>query len=71
MADFETVKQAIEGNKSLTVISAELTMVPSNTVKVDPETEAKVKRLLDMLEENDDVQDVYHNAELTEEEEEE
>ena len=46
-------------------------MIPSNTVKVDEETEVKVRRLLDMLEENDDVQDVYHNAELPEEEEEE
>ncbi len=71
VADFETVKQAIEANKSLTVLSAELTMIPSNTVKVDEETEVKVRRLLDMLEENDDVQDVYHNAELSEEEEEE
>ena len=45
-------------------------MIPSNTVKLDEATEAKVKRLLDMLEESDDVQDVYHNAELTEEPEE-
>ena len=37
---------------------------------MDEATEAKVKRLLDMLEESDDVKDVYHNAELTEEPEE-
>ncbi len=37
----------------------------------DEETLLKVQKLLDMLEENDDVQNVYHNAELPEEEEEE
>ncbi|MEN6430107.1 MAG: YebC/PmpR family DNA-binding transcriptional regulator [Coriobacteriales bacterium] len=34
---------------------------------VDLETARKVMRLIDVLEENDDVQDVYHNMEMTEE----
>ena len=47
-------------------------MIPQNTVAVDdPDTVAKIEKLLDMLDENDDVADVYHNAELPEEEEEE
>lgn len=71
VADYETVKQAIEANPSLKIVSAELTMIPSNTVAVDADTEVKVRKLLDMLEDHDDVQDVYHNAELPEEEEEE
>ena len=68
--DLDAVSKAIEADKSVKVLSAEQDMIPSNTVKLDEATEAKVKRLLDMLEESDDVQDVYHNAELTEEPEE-
>lgn len=68
--DLDAVAKAIEADKSVKVLSAEQDMIPSNTVKLDEATETKVKRLLDMLEESDDVQDVYHNAELTEEPEE-
>ena len=47
-------------------------MVPQNTIKVDdPDTVVKIQKLLDMLDDNDDVSEVYHNAELPEEEEEE
>ena len=49
-------------------------MIPQNTVAIDdPETDTlnKVQKLLDMLDDNDDVTEVYHNAELPEEEEEE
>ncbi len=45
-------------------------MIPQNTVTPDDATAAKVRRLIDMLEDNDDVQNVYHNAELPEEDEE-
>ena len=46
-------------------------MIPQNTVSVsDPDTLVKIQKLLDMLEENDDVQNVFHNADLPEEEEE-
>ena len=69
-SDLDTVRKALEGEKDVKILSAEHDMIPSNTVKLDEETERKVQRLLDMLDENDDVQDVYHNAELTEEEEE-
>ena len=69
-SDLDTVRKALEGEKDVKILSAEQDMIPSNTVKLDEETERKVQRLLDMLDENDDVQDVYHNAELKEEEEE-
>lgn len=48
-------------------------MIPQNTVDIsaDPEMVQKVERLLERLEDNDDVQEVYHNAVLPEEEEEE
>ncbi len=42
--------------------SAEITMVPDNTVTIQGEDNLqKMEKLLDMLEDNDDVQDVYHN----------
>ena len=46
-------------------------MLPQNTVvPADEDTLLKVQKLLEMLEDNDDVQNVWHNAELPEEEEE-
>ena len=63
------VREELEKQKSLKILSAEVDRIPSNTVKPDPETQAKVLKLLDMLEDNDDVQNTYHNAELDEEEE--
>ena len=44
-------------------------MIPQNTVDIsDPETVEKVNRFLENLEDNDDVQEVYHNGNLPEEE---
>ena len=63
------VREELEKQKSLKILSAEVDRIPGNTVKPDPETQAKVLKLLDMLEDNDDVQNTYHNAELDEEEE--
>ena len=69
--DFSAVREALE-NEGLSFLSADKQMVPQNTIKVDdPDTVAKIQKLLDMLDDNDDVADVYHNAELPEEEEEE
>ena len=49
------------------VEAAELTMVPKTTVEVADESAAKkVLRLIDQLEENDDVQDVYANFDIPE-----
>jgi YebC/PmpR family DNA-binding regulatory protein len=60
------VREAIE-EAGLPVDSAELTMVPKTTVEVEEETVArKVLRLVDALEENDDVQDVYANFDIPE-----
>lgn len=68
--DYTAVREALEG-KGLTIISSEIDMVPQNTVTPDDETVKKIIRLIDMLEDNDDVQEVYHNAILPEEDEEE
>ena len=64
------VRDALEQAGNLTILSAQVDMIPSNTVTPDAETQVKVRKLLDMLEEHDDVQNVYHNAELDDEEEE-
>ena len=69
--DFSAVREALE-NEGLSFLSADKQMVPQNTIQVDdPDTVAKIQKLLDMLDDNDDVSEVYHNAELPEEEEEE
>ena len=60
------VREAVEA-AGFTVDSAELTMVPKTTVEVADEGDAKkVLRLIDQLEENDDVQDVYANFDIPE-----
>ena len=69
--DFSAVREALE-NQGLSFLSADKKMIPQNTIEVTaPDTVAKIEKLLDMLDDNDDVADVYHNAELPEEEEEE
>ena len=68
--EFGKVREALE-QQGLTFLSAEVQKIPQNTVEVtDPETIEKVQKMLDLLEESDDVQNVYHNAELPEEDEE-
>jgi YebC/PmpR family DNA-binding regulatory protein len=60
------VREAIEA-AGFTVDSAELTMIPKTTVEVEDEGDAKkVLRLIDELEDNDDVQDVYANFDIPE-----
>ncbi|MBO7663319.1 MAG: YebC/PmpR family DNA-binding transcriptional regulator [Clostridia bacterium] len=69
--DFSAVREALE-KQGLTFLSADVQKIPQNTVEVtDPDTILKIQKMLDLLEENDDVQNVYHNADLPDEEEEE
>ena len=49
---------------ALPVQSAELTMVPKNTVALEEDGARKLLRLVDALEDNDDVQDVYANFDI-------
>ena len=70
-ADFSAVREELE-KQGLSFLSAEVNKIPQNTVAVtDPEMLKNIQKLLDMLEDNDDVQNVYHNCDLPEEEEEE
>ena len=69
--DFSAVREALEG-AGYSFLSAETEMIPSNTVDVsDLEMVEKIERMLEMFEDNDDVQEVFHNAILPENEEEE
>jgi YebC/PmpR family DNA-binding regulatory protein len=64
--DLSSVREAIEA-AGMTVDSAQLTMVPKTTVEVEDESAAKkILRLMDALEESDDVQDVYSNFDIPE-----
>jgi YebC/PmpR family DNA-binding regulatory protein len=64
--DLVSVREAIEA-AGFSVESAELTMVPKTTVSLEDEAQAKkLLRLVDALEENDDVQDVYANFDIPE-----
>ena len=62
-ADFEAVKNALEA-AGLTPEVAEVTMRAENTIELTGDDAAKMQKLLDMIEDLDDVQEVYHNAAL-------
>ncbi|MCD0422226.1 YebC/PmpR family DNA-binding transcriptional regulator [Rubrivivax sp. JA1024] len=62
-ADFQTVKAALEA-KGLTAEVAEVTMRAENTIALAGEDAARMQKLLDVIEDLDDVQDVFHNAEI-------
>lgn len=65
VGDFETVKNALEA-AGLKPEVAEVTMRAENTVEITGEDAARMQKLLDVLEDLDDVQEVYHNAALSE-----
>lgn len=68
--DFSQVRESLE-KEGIKMAEAELTMIPQNYVDIDdPEVVKKFTRIIDMLEEDDDVQAVYHNANLPEEDDE-
>jgi YebC/PmpR family DNA-binding regulatory protein len=63
---FPQVRDTLE-SKGFTFASAEVTMLPQNTVKLEGDDAVKMQRLIDALEDNDDVQNVYHNWDMPEE----
>ena len=69
-SEFSAVREALEA-AGFNFLSAEVRMIPQNTVNVnDAEDIEKFERFLERLDDNDDVQEVYHNAVLPEDEEE-
>ena len=63
VADFEAVKNALEA-ADLTPDAAEVTMRAENPIELTGDEAARMQKLLDAIEDLDDVQEVYHNAEL-------
>lgn len=69
-SDFHAVRDALE--KKYTLSSAEISMIPQTTVTLTDEKQLlMMSKLLENLEDNDDVQNVYHNWDAPEEDEEE
>lgn len=62
---FDAVRTAIE-QASIPVLSAEVTMIPQNTVSLNAEKAESVIKLLEALEDIDDVQNVYSNYDFAE-----
>jgi YebC/PmpR family DNA-binding regulatory protein len=65
--EFDAVKKAIE-DKGIKIESAALQMIPQNTVKVTGKEAEQTLRLMDALEEHEDVQNVYSNFDIDEKE---
>ncbi|MCK6546842.1 YebC/PmpR family DNA-binding transcriptional regulator [Myxococcota bacterium] len=63
VGDLNTVKEAMEA-KGMEIIAAESTMIPSTTVKCDVELAKKTLKLIEKIEDHDDVQNVFGNHEI-------
>jgi YebC/PmpR family DNA-binding regulatory protein len=63
---FIPVKDAIDAG-GIETVSAEITMIPDTTVECDASLAGKVLKLVDVIEEHDDVQKVHTNADISEE----
>jgi YebC/PmpR family DNA-binding regulatory protein len=64
-ADFEAVKNALEA-AGLTADMAEVTMRAENSIDLVADDAARMQKLIDVLEDLDDVQNVFHNASISE-----
>ncbi len=65
--DLGTVRDALE-EKGYSFLSAEVQYIPQTTTAIDDEEQiAKMEKLIDMLEENDDVQEIWHNWDMPDE----
>ena len=69
-ANFSAVRKYLE-EKGLNFFEAQVEMVPQNKITLSGDDLAKFQRLVDALEDLDDVQNVYHNVDLPEEPDEE
>ncbi len=63
--DFGTVREALEA-EGLEFLEAAVKMIPDTYTEIDEEAAKKFQKMLDLLEDDDDVQEVYHNAEFPE-----
>ena len=67
MSDFDKVKTTVE-EKGITPLSAEITMIPGNYVSLEGKDAQNMLKLMDALDDLDDVQNVYANFDISEEE---
>ena len=63
--DFGSVREALESN-GLEFLEAAVKMIPDTYTEIDEETAKKFQKMLNLLDDDDDVQEVYHNAEFPE-----
>ena len=66
-ADFSAVRKYFE-QKNLQVVEADIMMVPNDKITLSEDQLISFNKMLDAFDDNDDVQDVYHNVELPDEE---
>ena len=64
--NFETVKENLE-RINITIADSSIDLIPTNYVDLAPDKEATFQKMIDALEDSDDVQEVYHNVNLSEE----
>lgn len=69
--DLSSVRESLGNQGVSSFLTAEVQMIPQNTVAVEGENLEAIQKMLELLDDYDDVQEVFHNAELPEEEEEE
>lgn len=69
VSSFSEVRKYLEG-KGLNFFEAQISMIPQNKITLSEEDVGKFNRMIDALEDLDDVQEVFHNVDLPEEEEE-
>ena len=63
--DFGTVREALESD-GLEFLEAAVKMIPDTYTAIDEEAAKKMQKILNLLDDSDDVQEVYHNAEFPE-----
>jgi transcriptional/translational regulatory protein YebC/TACO1 len=67
LADFEPVRKAIE-EKGWKIELAEITMIPQNTIKLDGKKAEQMLKMMDALDDHEDLQMAYANFDISEEE---
>ncbi len=65
-----SVREALEATGKVVIADSMVDLIPENYIKPDPKAIGRILKLIDMLEDNDDVQNIYHNADLDDVEEE-
>ena len=69
-SDFSAARKYLEG-KGYVFLEAEVMMIPNDKITLEEQQVETFQKMLEAFEEHDDVQDVYHNVDLPEDEEEE